>query len=99
MAQGDGGKEPLSISYSGAYKKDLKRCAKRGLDLGELDEVVETLATPLPLSQEYLDHSLHGNYDGYRECHIKPDWLLIYKVSGKRLFLHRTGTHSELFNE
>ncbi len=81
------------------FKKDLKLVKKRGYDLSLLTSVVDTLAMGQPLDEKYKDHNLVGNYKGCRECHITPDWLLIYEVSDNELILYltRTGTHSDLF--
>ncbi len=81
------------------FKKDLKRIKKRGYNLDLLDEVIETLAKGQPLDKKYNDHSLVGDYKGCNECHITPDWLLIYEISENEiiLYLTRTGTHSDLF--
>ncbi len=89
----------LEIILSNRFKKDLKLIAKRGYNLDLLNDVVELLARQEPLPDKNRDHSLTGNYIGYRECHIQPDWLLIYRVDGDELmlFLSRTGTHSDLF--
>lgn len=89
----------LDIQYEKSFKKDLKRMVKRGANPSLLEEVVTILANEQPLPDRYRDHSLSGNYSGYRECHILPDWLLIYKVFQDRLVLvlTRTGTHSDLY--
>lgn len=89
----------LSIVPSNQFKKDLKLARKRGLDLELLSVVVDTLAAQQPLDTKYRDHSLTGNYRGFRECHIEPDWLLVYRTEEEQLelFLFRTGTHSDLF--
>ncbi len=81
------------------FKKDLRKIKKRGYDLSLLNKVVNTLADGKPLEPKYKDHPLMGNYRGCRECHITPDWLLIYKVYDNDLVLYltRTGTHSDLF--
>ncbi|MDE5765083.1 MAG: type II toxin-antitoxin system YafQ family toxin [Ruminococcus sp.] len=81
------------------FKKDLKTIKKRGYDLSLLNDVVETIASGLPLAEKYKDHNLIGNYKGCRECHITPDWLLIYEISGNELILYltRTRIHSDLF--
>lgn len=81
------------------FQKDLKRVQRRGYDIERLTEVIEKLAVGEELDAQYNDHPLKGNYIGCRECHITPDWLLIYKISGNALFLFltRTGTHSDLF--
>jgi len=87
------------IVLSSRFKRDLKLIVKRGYDLNLLDTVVEKLANDIPLEERHRDHALTGNYVGFRECHILPDWLLIYRVDDTDLilFLSRTGTHSDLF--
>ena len=89
----------LKIVPSNQFKKDLKLAKKRGLSLNHLTAVVNMLAAREPLNERYRDHALTGRYRGFRECHIHPDWLLIYKVYADRLVLAliRTGTHSDLF--
>ena len=89
----------LEIILSNRFKKDLKLAKKRGCDLDMLDDVVTKLANLEPLPPNNRDHDLSGNYEGFRECHISPDWLLIYRVDGSELllFLFRTGSHSDLF--
>lgn len=81
------------------FKQDLKTAKKRGYDLSLLQDVLEILASGEPLPEKYKDHNLLGNYKGCRECHITPDWLLIYEVSESQLILYltRTGSHSDLF--
>ena len=88
----------LDIVLSNRFKKDLKLAAKRGYDLDLLDAVVTNLAERRPLAEKYRDHELTGNYSGFRECHIQPDWLLVYRVEADELilFLSRTGTQSDL---
>lgn len=90
----------FEIVLSNRFKKDLKLAAKRHLNLDELDAVVEQLATGNPLPEKNRDHALTGDYIGFRECHIRPDWLLVYRVDGEDLilFLFRTGTHTDLFD-
>ena len=89
----------LSIVPSNQFKKDLKLARKRGLNLALLSVVVDTLAAQQSLDAKYRDHSLTGDYRGFRECHIEPDWLLVYRTEEEQLelFLFRTGTHSDLF--
>ncbi len=91
----------LELELSSQFKKDLKKIKKQRKDKGKLDKVVETLQNEVPLPKKYRDHDLSGNWVGYRECHITPDWLLIYKVKGhvRLLRLARTGSHSELFKK
>lgn len=80
------------------FRKDLKRMVKRGLPLNELEQVLDWLSDGIVLRPKYRDHELSGNYAGFRECHIRPDWLLIYMVEEEKLILTatRTGSHSDL---
>ncbi len=89
----------LRIRYQSAFKRDFKRIKKRGFDVGKLENIIALLASETPLPAENKDHALVGNYFGFRECHITPDWLLIYEVRRSELVLclTRTGTHSDLF--
>lgn len=89
----------LDVVLSNRFKKDLKLAIKRGLDLAELEAVVNRLAVQQPLPDKNRDHTLTGDYIGFRECHIRPDWLLVYRVDGEDLvlFLFRTGSHTDLF--
>ncbi|MBO4323664.1 MAG: type II toxin-antitoxin system YafQ family toxin [Clostridia bacterium] len=91
----------LKIEYQGQFKKDFKIAIKRGCDISELQKVITLLAKEQPLPQKYRDHALINSkdYKNVRECHIEPDWLLIYKIDGDRLVLKliRTGTHADLF--
>lgn len=88
-----------NIRPTSTFQKDLKRIKKRGYDISLLTEVIRTLASGLPLPEKNRDHRLAGDYAGCRECHIAPDWLLIYELDGDELILYltRTGTHSDLF--
>ena len=81
------------------FKKDLKRVSKRGYNISLLEDIVYKLANGFPLEIKYKDHPLSGNYAGKRECHITPDWLLIYQINDSDLILilTRTGRHSDLF--
>lgn len=89
----------LTIKYQSAFKKDYKRIVKRGYDVKLLTEVIGMLASGMPLPQKNKDHALSGDYAGFRECHITPDWLLVYEIADEELLLilTRTGTHSDLF--
>ena len=89
----------LTIKYQAAFKKDYKRIVKRGYDMRLLEKVIELLANQKPLPEKTRDHQLSGDYAGCRECHITPDWLLIYEVADEELILYltRTGSHSDLF--
>lgn len=88
-----------SLVLSGRFKKSLKLARKRGLNIDLLDTVVEKLLHGIPLEEKNKDHALSGNYKGYRECHIQPDWLLIYLIEDDilTLTLVDTGTHADLF--
>lgn len=89
----------LTIKYQTAFKRDYKRIVKRGYDTRLLEEVIEMLAEQKPLPEKFRDHDLTGNYKGCRECHILPDWLLVYEVNNDEIILYliRTGSHSDLF--
>jgi len=87
----------LKPSYTTQFKKDYKLQSKRHQDLELLDNIIKTLVKEEPLPVNNRDHPLHGDYKGYRECHIDPDWLLIYKIQHDNIFFVRTGTHSDLF--
>ena len=89
----------LKIRPSNRFKRDLKLIAKRGLDLSLLEDIVNKLASRQLLEQKNKDHALTGEYSGFRECHIQPDWLLVYRIEEDELFLFlsRTGSHSDLF--
>ena len=90
----------LKIVSSNQFKKDLKRAKKQGFDFDRLTEVVNMLADQQNLPERYRDHNLIGDYSGFRECHVQPDWLLIYRIDDDQLelFLFRTGTHADLFS-
>ena len=89
----------LTLNVTNQFKKDLKLAKKRGLKISKLEYVLELLINELPLDMKYHDHALIGNYIGFRECHIEPDWLLIYAIDKGKLILTatRTGSHSDLF--
>ncbi len=88
-----------TIKATNRFEKDIKQAQKRGKDLDKLFFVIEKLANGEPLEEKYRDHSLVGLYKGCRECHIEPDWLLVYEIFEDVLILSlaRTGTHSDLF--
>ena len=79
------------------FKRDAKLAKKRGKDMAKLRELLMLLVEGNPLPPRYQDHPLSGNWKHHRDCHIEPDWLLIYKIDGDDLYLVRTGTHSDLF--
>lgn len=87
----------LDRKYSTRFKKDLKRYEHNREVVKELNEVLKLLLSKMKLPEKYKDHDLSGNYISYRECHVKPDVLLIYKTEENLLYLHRIGSHSELF--
>lgn len=87
----------LNVRYSSKFKKDFKTCSKRQYKMEFLQQIVDILRIPDTLPPKNSDHNLSGNYAGYRECHIAPDWLLIYRQDNNELLLYRTGTHADLF--
>ncbi len=87
----------MLIKTTKAFEKDLTRMQKRGKDLSKLEYLIKLLANNDVLQAKYRDHKLSGNYQNLRECHIEPDWLLIYENQNNILYLARTGTHSDLF--
>lgn len=88
----------LILRTTGKFRKDYKLAKKRGLPMEELEIVLQTLVEERPLEEKHRDHALSGNYIGFRECHIRPDWLLIYTIDHGNLILTaaRTGSHSDL---
>ena len=90
-----------TVKPTSQFKKDYKLAMKRGLDISLLEDIIAKLALGESLPEKNRDHALSGNWNGYRECHILPDWLLIYKLEDNVLILTlaRTGTHSNLFNK
>lgn len=87
----------LKISYRSQFKKELKQQEKRGKDLKKFLEVAEKLAYKKPLDAKYRNHRLVGNFKGRWECHIEPDWLLVYLKTDEEIIFERTGTHADLF--
>lgn len=89
----------LKIRYHTSFKKDYKRVVKRGYNIKLMEEIIQKIAKGEPLPEKNKDYSLSGDYIGCRECHITPDWLLIYEMDHESivLYLTRTGTHSDLF--
>lgn len=88
----------MKIKYKNIFEQDVKRAKRRGLNMDRLKAIICLLAEGTPLPPRYRDHPLIGNYKGHRECHIQPDWLLIYKREPSLLILERTGTHADLFS-
>ncbi len=89
----------LTPVRSGQFRRDVKRAEKRGKDLSKLRLVLELLIAGRELPAIYKDHPLKGDWKGYRDAHVEPDWLLIYRVAGDELHLARTGAHADLFDE
>ena len=85
--------------YTKTFRKDTIKIIKRGKDLAKMQQVVEILAAGRKLNAKFKDHRLVGNYKGRRECHIEPDWLLIYQIQEDSIIFERTGTHSDLFKK
>ena len=94
-------KTKYTVKPTTQFKKDYKRAMKRGLKVDLLEKVVELLAMGEPLPEKNRDHELSGDWVGHRECHIQPDWLLVYRIEDDVLVLTltRTGTHSDLFGK
>jgi mRNA interferase YafQ len=88
----------LKLEISNAYKRDFKKCERRGKNMLSLAPIIANLRNRKSLPFKYKDHKLIGNYKGFRELHIEPDWLLIYKIEGENLLLHRMGSHNDLFD-
>ncbi|WP_455780927.1 type II toxin-antitoxin system YafQ family toxin [Megasphaera elsdenii] len=89
----------LDLIFTTKFKKDYKRMRKRGKDKKKLEDTLDMLMKGILLPKDYHDHELQGRYIGFRECHIEPDWLLIYAINQEELILvaSRTGSHSDLF--
>lgn len=90
----------LEVRYLNSFKRDYKRIKKRGYDMSKLADIIRRLASKEPLPEWFHDHSLRGReFKGCRECHIEPDWLLVYRITENELLLELlyTGTHSDLF--
>ncbi len=87
------------VKFTSQFKRDLKLAKKQGKDIDKLFDVISTIAEGRKLDEKYRDHNLSGDYAGCRECHVEPDWILVYEVMDKVLVLmiYRVGTHSELF--
>lgn len=88
----------LNIVISSQFKRDAKKAKRRGKNIDKLEDLVDRIAQGHTLPTHYRDHALASNWRGYRECHIEPDWLLIYRVNlnEKLLYLTRTGSHADL---
>ena len=90
---------PRNLRTSSVFERDLKRVIKQGKGDHKLKTVVDILFAGVSLPGKNKDHALIGKWNGCRECHIEPDWLLIYEANEEELFLHRTGSHAELFGK
>ena len=88
---------PLVIRQSTQFRRDVKRLLRQGVNLSRLETIVTTLVAQEPLDVRFRDHALIGDWKGFRECHIQPDWLLIYRIEDNELELARTGSHAQLF--
>lgn len=86
-------------SYSGQFKRDVKLAQKRGKDMEKLKALLTMLIEGKPLASTYLDHPLKGEWSGFRDAHIEPDWLLIYKIDDQTVRFERIGRHADLFDE
>ncbi len=87
----------MNLIYTTQLKKDFKRVSKQGKDLLKLERIIVTLFSGKELEPKFRDHSLSGKWKSHRDCHIEPDWILIYKLTAESLILERTGSHSDLF--
>jgi mRNA interferase YafQ len=85
--------------FSGQFKRDVKQSQKRGKNMGKLKTLLGLLIEGEPLPAIYLDHPLKGGFKGFRDAHIEPDWLLIYKITGEVVRFERTGRHADLFDK
>ncbi|EBG3748880.1 type II toxin-antitoxin system YafQ family toxin [Salmonella enterica] len=89
----------LKPAQSGQFRRDVRKAEKRGKDMSKLRTLLAQLIEEKPLSERYRDHPLKGEWRGFRDAHIEPDWLLIYKIDGDVVRFERTGTHADLFDE
>ncbi len=87
----------MRLIYSSQFKKDFKRILGQGKNISQLEPVIQTLLKKQTLEPKYFNHKLTGRWKNHRDCHIEPDWLLIYCLTEEALFLERTGSHAELF--
>ena len=87
----------MNINYTSQFKKDYKRIQKQNKDINKLKLLINKLVSGESLEDKYRDHQLTGKWKGHRDCHVEPDWILIYRIASDTLFLERTGSHSELF--
>jgi mRNA interferase YafQ len=88
----------LFIKATNSFKRDLRLVSKRGKDLGKIGAIIDLLQARKPLPAKNKDHALSGDWHNHRECHVEPDWLLIYQIREDFLILERTGSHADLFD-
>jgi mRNA interferase YafQ len=88
---------PRVIVTTKAFERDVKRLRKRGKDMERLLTVIEALRLRNPLDPRQRDHALSGDWQGFRDCHVEPDWVLVYRLDDEAVYLTRTGTHSDIF--
>lgn len=89
----------LKLVYTSSFKKDYKKVKKQGKNLSIINNIIYNLCYQITLEKKHKDHQLIGNYKNKRECHLSPDWLLVYEIDVNNLVLHRTGSHSDLFKK
>jgi mRNA interferase YafQ len=87
----------LTVVYCNKFKKNLDLMVRRGKDPEKIKQIIIALVNEQPLAPKQRDHALSGSFSGFRDCHIEPDWLMIYRIENGTLYLERTGTHSDLF--
>ena len=87
----------LKPVYLRSFEREIEKAKKRGLDMSKIKNLIEDLINEKSLAAKHKNHKLKGNFIGYWECHIEPDWLLVYKKDDKHIYFARTGTHSDLF--
>lgn len=87
----------LAPTYTKRFEKDLKLMIKRGCNIESIKTIIRSLIAEIPPERRHRDHLLIGNFKDRRECHVEPDWLLIYRIDGEKIIFERTGTHSDLF--
>lgn len=87
----------MRLIYSSQFKKDFKKVKSRGKDISQLETVINKLLNKEQMESKYRDHKLSGRWKNFRDCHIEPDWILIYQLADDALILERTGSHSDLF--
>lgn len=89
----------MNIHYTTQFKKDYKRIKRQKKNIQKLESIITLLVTGQELDPQYKDHPLVGNWKNHRDCHIEPDWVLIYRITADDLYLERTGSHAELYKK